>query len=95
MVVLDGYHRAVMSGESSGLTNAEEESEDRLQQQLSQAEYDSLMQRAEHTFLRWYEVYRLLLSVEALDLPVRSSPVENPLSEFLLSFQLTAHPSTM
>lgn len=47
---------------------------------LSLEEYDALALQAQHNFLKWTDIYRILLSVDLLQLPYRSKPVENPLS---------------
>ena len=50
---------------------------------LSVEEYAQLMNQAEHAWLHWEDMYRILLSVDELCLPVRGQPVENPLSTTL------------
>ena len=60
---------------------AEHNAAGQLDSPLSMQEYQSLMQQAQHTFLKWTDMYRIILSVDALELPVRNKPVENPLSK--------------
>jgi len=74
---------------------AEHNASGQLDSLLSMQEYQSLMQQAQHTFLKWTDMYRIILSVDALELPVRNKPVENPLSKQSSNFLKQRRVSTL